>query len=118
MNILVKIGLSILAGTAVMLGINCVESKKNNNTVASNKSESSSEDNGVSVTSTPEEKIQRERNKGNFMESAKKTQVTIEIVSKIVTCLYRVVLCINEIFAPNNQYRNYQGGFYQGTVII
>lgn len=116
MNLIVKIGLSVLAGAAVMLGINCVESKKN--TVVEKESDSSLEDNGVSVTSTPEEKIQKEQSRGNFMESAKKTQVTIEIISKIVTCLYRVVLCVNEIFTPNNQYRGYQNGYYQSTVII
>ena len=116
MNLIVKIGLSILAGAAVMFGINCAEKKST--VVNDNASSSSLEDGGVSVTSSPEEKIQKEqRGNSGFMESAKKTQVTIEIVSKIVTCLYRVILCVNEIFVPNNQYRGYQGN-YQGTIII
>lgn len=118
MNVFVKLGLSILAGAAVMFGINCAESKKKGTTTVGNESISSLEDSGISVTSSPEEKIQKEQSGGKFMESAKKTQITVEIVSKIVTCLYRVVLCINEIFVPNNSYRYQQGSFYQGTVII
>jgi hypothetical protein len=127
MNIFVKLGLSALAGAAVLFGINCVEKhneKKNEkaNVEPENKS-STLESEGVTVTSSPNEEIQKENNpnKNKFMESAKKTQVTIEVVSKIVTCMYRIVVCINDIFSTNNRHYYgscYNNGCYQGTIII
>ena len=126
MNIFVKLGLSALAGAAVFLGISCVgkhnEKRNEKASVEPENKSSTLESEGVTVTSSPNEEIQKENNpnKNKFMESAKKTQVTIEVVSKIVTCMYRIVACINDIFSTNNRYCGgyYNNGCYQGTIII
>ena len=115
MNLFCKIGLSVLAGAAVLFGINCVENKNATSSVKDNETSSPiTEDEDVSITSSPDEKIGEK--KSDFMKSAKKTQVTVETISKIITCLYRVFECINDIFFIN-RYNRYSS-FHQSTIII
>lgn len=114
MNLFCKIGLSVLAGAAVLFGINCVE-KRNANNSDEDISSDIINDEDVSITSSPEEKVNEEKKPG-FMKSAKKTQITAEMVSKIITCLYKVFECVNDIFFIN-RYSRYSS-YHQSTIII
>lgn len=114
MNLFCKIGLSVLAGAAVLFGINCVEKKGARSKNDASSSDDIFNDEDVSITSSPEGK--ESEKKVDFMKSAKKTQTTVEMVSKIITCLYRVFECVNDIFFVN-RYNRYST-FHQSTIII
>jgi hypothetical protein len=128
MKFIYKLGLSILAGAAVLFGINCAE-KYNNSTESTNDNNtnnSSIDDSGVTMTSSPEEEIQKEQKSqkkkpGGFMSNAKKVHNTVETISRIITCIYRIIHSINDMFSPS---RSYYNGYYSnygqqgGTTII
>jgi hypothetical protein len=66
---------------------------------------------------TPSENHHKGNKKSGFMSSMKKTQTVMETISRIVTCVYRVVECINEIFGGARYARSFcQGG--STTIII
>lgn len=123
MNVFKKAGLAILAGAAVLLGINFFEKKNEVKNISSGEENlNASVDESVTMTSsptddTPSENHHKGNKKSGFMSSMKKTQTVMETISRIVTCVYRVVECINEIFGGARYARSFcQGG--STTIII
>lgn len=123
MNVFKKAGLAVLAGAAVLLGINFFEKKNEVKNISSGEENlNASVDESVTMTSsptddTPSENHHKGNKKSGFMSSMKKTQIVMETISRIVTCVYRVVECINEIFGGARYARSFcQGG--STTIII
>lgn len=123
MNVFKKAGLAVLAGAAVLFGINFFENKNEVKNISSGEENlNTSVDESVTMTSSPTDDTPNENHyKGNkksgFMSSMKKTQTVMETISRIVTCVYRVVECINEIFGGARYARSFcQGG--STTIII
>ena len=123
MNIFKKAGLAVLAGAAVLFGINFFENKNEVKNISSGEENlNTSVDESVTMTSsptddTPNENHHKGNKKSGFMSSMKKTQTVMETISRIVTCVYRVVECINEIFGGARYARSFcQGG--STTIII
>lgn len=123
MNVFKKAGLAVLAGAAVLLGINFFEKKNEVKNISSGEENlNASVDESVTMTSsptddTPSENHHKGNKKSGFMSSMKKTQTVMETISRIVTCIYRVVECINEIFGGARYARSFcQGG--STTIII
>ena len=117
MNVFKKAGLAVLAGAAVLFGINFFENKKEVKNISSGEENlNASVDESVTMTSsptddTPNENHHKGNKKSGFMSSMKKTQTVMETISRIVTCVYRVVECINEIFGGARYARSFcQGG--------
>ena len=123
MNVFKKAGLAVLAGAAVLFGINFFENKNEVKNITSGEENlNTSVDESVTMTSsptddTPNENHHKGNKKSGFMSSMKKTQTVMETISRIVTCVYRVVECINEIFGGARYARSFcQGG--STTIII
>lgn len=123
MNVFKKAGLAVLAGAAVLFGINFFENKNEVKNISSGEENlNTSVDESVTMTSsptddTPNENHHKGNKKSGFMSSMKKTQTVMETISRIVTCVYRVVECINEIFGGARYARSFcQGG--STTIII
>jgi hypothetical protein len=123
MNVFKKAGLAVLAGAAVLFGINFFEKKNEVKNISSGEENlNASVDESVTMTSsptddTPNENHHKGNKKSGFMSSMKKTQTVMETISRIVTCVYRVVECINEIFGGARYARSFcQGG--STTIII
>lgn len=123
MNVFKKAGLAVLAGAAVLFGINFFENKNEVKNISSGEENlNTSVDESVTMTSsptddTPNENHHKGNKKSGFMSSMKKTQTVMETISRIVTCIYRVVECINEIFGGARYARSFcQGG--STTIII
>lgn len=123
MNVFKKAGLAVLAGAAVLFGINFFENKNEVKNISSGEENlNASVDESVTMTSspiddTPSENHHKGNKKSGFMSSMKKTQTVMETISRIVTCVYRVVECINEIFGGARYARSFcQGG--STTIII
>lgn len=123
MNVFKKAGLAVLAGAAVLFGINFFENKNEVKNISSGEENlNTSVDESVTMTSsptddTPNENHHKGNKKSSFMSSMKKTQTVMETISRIVTCVYRVVECINEIFGGARYARSFcQGG--STTIII
>lgn len=123
MNVFKKAGLAVLAGAAVLFGINFFEKKNEVKNISSGEENlNASVDESVTMTSsptddTPSENHHKGNKKSSFMSSMKKTQTVMETISRIVTCVYRVVECINEIFGGARYARSFcQGG--STTIII
>jgi hypothetical protein len=123
MNVSKKAGLAVLAGAAVLFGINFFEKKNAVKNISSGEENlNASVDESVTMTSsptddTPSENHHKGNKKSGFMSSMKKTQTVMETISRIVTCIYRVVECINEIFGGARYARSFcQGG--STTIII
>lgn len=123
MNVFKKAGLAVLAGAAVLFGINFFEKKNEVKNISSGEENlNASVDESVTMTSsptddTPNENHHKGNKKSGFMSSMKKTQTVMETISRIVTCIYRVVECINEIFGGARYARSFcQGG--STTIII
>ena len=110
MNFLCKLGLAVLAGAAVILGINKAE--KCSVTTNANGENNTSSENSVDSTIPSSEQIPQESNKksGGFMKKVKKAQTIIEVVSRVVGCVYRICDCISEMFGKRNN--NYSNGHY------
>ena len=123
MNVFKKAGLAVLAGAAVLFGINFFEKKNEVKNISSGEENLNAlADESVTMTSsptddTPNENHHKGNKKSGFMSSMKKTQTVMETISRIVTCVYRVVECINEIFGGARYARSFcQGG--STTIII
>jgi hypothetical protein len=118
MNLFCKLGLAVLAGGAVLLGINGVESSKSTKTKTKKDNErKENKDSNTFVSGNPNERSDDSKNdnnsgSGKFMKKMKKAQTVVEIVSKVVGCIYRICECINEVFGNKRNY-GYCNGYYQ-----
>ena len=127
MNFLCKLGLAVLAGAAVILGINKAEEFKAPKTKEESKrgseeeqSESSNDTYMSGNPNEPDDKHQENNKSNKFMKKVKKVQVTVEVISRVVGCIYRICECISEMFGNRRNYNYYNNCSNNGgsTTII
>lgn len=111
--------MAALAGAAVLLGINSVEKRCNND----NQPTEDSDDILVSGSSIVEETEDEEDcysspKKQSFAKRLKKAQSVIERISSVVTCICRIVDCIGDLFKENRYNSRSYSSSYCGTTII
>ena len=113
MNIFAKIGLAVLAGTAVLLGINSVEKSCKEDANKEDTMTSSFDDEVDEVIieePSPKRKV--------FARKLKKVQGVVERVSSIITCICRIVDCIGDLFKDNRRSYATATSYGSSTTII
>lgn len=117
MHLIFKIGLAVLAGAAVLVGINQVE-KNSHESNFDNKDFSKEDDISITDIPTGEETGSK---KSKFMKNLNTAQHVVERTGRIITGITRIFENVNDIFSDRcsrNYYNGYEERRFTGTTII